>query len=87
MQHLKRCPICNSDFITVKRTKKTCSLKCQRKLEAEEKIRAKEREKWKQAGKTIKITDNLAAKELEAREKHMSYGKLQALKYIKENKI
>lgn len=47
MQHLKHCPICGSDFVTRKRTKKTCSPKCERireKLEAEKLEERRQRE-------------------------------------------
>jgi len=82
MQHLKHCPICRSDFVTRKRTKETCSPKCERIRQAREKEREQERKLIEQPTKS-----SLAKKEEQARTQKLSYGQLQSQKFIKENGI
>lgn len=85
MQHLKRCPICRSDFVTRKRTKKTCSPKCERIREKIEAEKAEERRQRELSKKPPESSLDLKIKE--ARKENLSYGQLQARKFIKENKI
>ena len=82
MQHLKHCPICGSDFVTRKRTKKTCSPKCERIRQARDKKREKERQLMEQP-----IKSSLAVKGETAKKQNLTYGQLQAQKFIKENGI
>ena len=85
MKHLKHCPICGSDFVTRKRRKKTCSPKCERireKLEAEKLEERRQRELSKRPPES-----SLDLKIKKAKAQNLSYGQLQAQKFIKENGI
>ena len=84
MRHLKKCLVCRSDFVTRKRTKKTCSPKCERKRLAQEVERRKE---LQQQIEISKEKDSLEDKAWKAKERNLSYGQLQAEKYKEEHGI
>ncbi len=85
MQHLKKCLVCRSDFVTRKRTKRTCSPKCECIRLAREAERAEERRVRELSKKPPKSTLDLKIEA--AKKENLSYGQLQARKYIKENGI
>lgn len=73
------CPVCGKTFITSNSLKKYCSVECREKHKKIERQRPREKhEKRKSNGEIIDAYSR------EANQRHISYGTLQAERYIRK---
>lgn len=84
MKHKQTCVICGNVFTSTRCSQVCCSAECKRKRKNELHAETMKEQRIKERNKK---KSDLAGLSRKAREMGMSYGKMQALKYIEENKV